>query len=189
MKFRILLVAVIIVAIVQTVNAVELSVKTIPDKPTTGKFVIRVDVISQNPIQNANLVISGFLSKSVSLGDFTGKTSAEFEAYADKPGIYKLEVRLSYVELINGTPRSGYVRGTYAIMVFEKPHFEILRVEGSVKPGKKGNITIEVVNRGGNAEDVKVNFSGFLAKNPNRFFPIWKSNEIKILKFVCAIVL
>lgn len=175
---------IIFATIAQTVNAVELSVKTIPDKPTTGKFVIRVDVVTQNPIQSANLVTSGFLSKSVSLGDFTGKASAEFEAHANKPGIYELEVRLSYVEIMNGTPESGYLRGTYAIVVTGKPQFEILSADGSVKPGETGNITIKAVNMGGDARDVKLNFSGFLAKDPDRFFFSWKSNEIKVLKFV-----
>ncbi|RUM33119.1 MAG: hypothetical protein DSY33_05210, partial [Archaeoglobus sp.] len=184
MRFKAILGILLLLLIVQTANAVELSVKTIPEKPTIGKFVVDVEVSTQTPIHNANLIISGFLSKSVSLGDFTGKTSVEFEAYADKPGIYELEVRLSYVEFVNDTPRNGYVRGTYAIVVVDKPQFEILSIEGSVKPGETGNVTIKVVNRGGNTKDVRLSFSGFLAKDTDRFFKSWRSNEVKSLKFV-----
>ena len=184
MKFRFLIFIVSLLLLIQTSNAVEISVKTIPEHPSTGRFIVCVDVSTQNPVYNANLYISGFLSKWVNLGDFTGKASVELEARVDKPGIYKLDVRLSYLELVNDTLESRRVSGTYAIMVVDKPQFEVISVEGFVKPGESGNVTIKVVNKGGDARDVRLNFSGFLAKDPDRFFKSWRRNEVKILRFV-----
>ncbi len=173
-----------ILIIVQSVNAVVISIKTLPEKPTTGNFVIHIDVSSQNSIQNANLFLSGLISESLSLGDFTGKTSVEFEAHVDKPGIYELEVRLSYIELVNGTPESGYLRCNREIVVIEKPQFEILGAEGSVRPGENGKVVVKVVNKGGDAKDVKLSFDGMIAKDVDRFFDVWKSEEVKRLEFI-----
>jgi len=40
------------------------------------------------------------------------------------------------------------MRCTHAITIVDKPQFEILSVDGFVKPEESGNVTVEIINRG-----------------------------------------
>ncbi len=174
---------VLLILAINCVNAVSVSVKTVPENPTVGEFVVRVDISSQNPIHNANLYISGLINEAMSIGDFTGETSLDFKATVERAGIYDVNVRLNYVEVVNGTPESGYVTCRKEIVVTEKPKFEILNVFGKIEPGESGSITLILVNEGGNAKNIIVNFKGMTCKDAKKFFESWRKGEKKNLTF------
>ena len=176
MKFKLLVI--LLVLTIGITNAVEISVKTVPENPSVGNIVIVVNVYTQNPIENANLLVSGLVKGSVSLGNFVGKATAEFKAHVDTPGIYDLDVMLSYNE--NG---SKYLRCVKKIIVRDKPSFEIKSLKGSVKPGSIGKITLEIVNTGGDAKNVKITLKGVLAKDSERFYRFWRGGAVKDLTY------
>ncbi len=84
MRFDVL--ALLLILTIGLANAVEFSVKTILENPSVGDFIVIVNVYSQNPIENANLLVSGLVKGSVNLDNFVGKTSAEFKAHMNRPG-------------------------------------------------------------------------------------------------------
>ncbi len=172
----------LLILLIQTANAVEVSVSTIPQDPHPGDFIVRVTVTAENPIYSARLYVSGLVSKSISLGDFSGQNTVDVPVSVSKAGIYEISVKLSYVEYENNTAKSRHIDGIFAILVSEKPQFEILNVSGSIRPGENGTISVEVVNRGAVAKNVRINFSGVTAKKPGRFYEEW-GKEAKTLTF------
>ncbi len=170
----------IFIAIVNPANAVNVYVKTIPEKPTAGNFILSVTVSSDTPIYNANILLSGLVNKAVDVGSFSGNATFQFKVKAE-PGVYSQEVLLSY-SVYNGSYTSRYVKCIKEIVVTEKPKFEIVKVESCISPGKSGELNVKVLNSGGIAKNVKVTLIG-LPANGVRVFKEWKSGEVKTLSY------
>ncbi len=156
--FSLILAFFIFIAIVNPANAVNVYVKTIPEKPTAGNFILSVTVSSDTPIYNANILLSGLVNKAVDVGSFSGNATFQFKVKAE-PGVYSQEVLLSY-SVYNGSYTSRYVKCIKEIVVTEKPKFEIVKVESYISPGKSGELNVKVLNSGGIAKNVKVTLIG-----------------------------
>jgi len=177
---RVELVLLSLILIVGCANAMSVNVRTIPAKPSVGDFVVVVEVSSPYPVKNANMMLTGLIDGSVSLGDFTGNVSTEFKVHVDRAGTYGLEVFLSYTTESNG---SEYLRCVKQITVLDKPEFEIKDVRGCVEPGERGTITLKVENVGGDAKNVRIGLEGVRAKDSERFYGLWRGGDVKVLNF------
>ena len=175
MRFEVLLL--ILILTMGIGSCAELSVITIPQHPNVGKFVVRIVVTSQTPIENANLMVSGIVDGSYSLGDFVGSSVIDIPVEVHAPGVYDVRAFLSYVE--NGSYE--HLESRYAIIVSDHPKFELLGAEGYVRPGESGVLRLIVKNAGGLARNVFLRLHGF--HGGMKYYRIWKGGESKTVDF------
>ncbi len=173
----------LIILLIPTASAVQICVSTIPKTPRVGSFIVKITVLSNGRVENANLMTFGLISKSLSLGDFTGEASVELRAHADRPGMYRLRVLLTYSELVNGTLVSGYSETVKVLKVVESPRFRVLSLSGFVRPGEVGRVDVKVLNEGCSLFDVYVRLKGFTSLNPVRFYRAWRSGVVKRISY------
>ncbi len=192
MKKIIIFVILLLTLSITLSNATNIYITTVPEHPTTGNFVLSINIVSNTKIKNANLILSGLVNKAIDIGDFSGNTDVQFNVNVSNPGIYTQTAILTYVEVINRTIENGsvseiyengYIKCRKEIVVIEKPQFKILYVKDNLYPGKSGNVTIKLINSGGTAKNVNIELKGFVVKKANRFFKSWKKGEVKTLKF------
>lgn len=170
---------------------------TIPENPGTGYFIISID-ISNSGSDAKNLRLSLFENENylalidsgekvsslyVQLGDLSaGSTSVQIKAYAERPGIYQLELRLRYVNATGG--ESGSIDRLMAIVVTEKP---VLAISDTlaIKPGEVEEFSLRVKNFGGEMRDVSIKFEtpqGIISDS-SLAFDVWHPDEEKMLNF------
>ncbi|RLI72346.1 hypothetical protein DRO97_08975, partial [Archaeoglobales archaeon] len=168
---------------------------TIPENPSVGYFILSIDLsnagtnakniemqINENERDFAliddNKKVSGLY---MDLGDLSaGATSASFKVFADKSGIYQINVKIKYRYFINNTGYQGSINKVIAIVVSEKPNF-IVDANISIKPSETKQFPIKIKNVGGKAKDVRINFETpeNVVCDANLAFDVWNANEEK----------
>ncbi|AGK60131.1 hypothetical protein Asulf_00095 [Archaeoglobus sulfaticallidus PM70-1] len=175
-------------------SLISLSYHTIPQNPTTGYFVISID------ISNAGGEVKGlelFLSESekdfsfydekssldLRLGDLaSGSTSAQVKAYAKKPGIYQIDVDLKYYDVNLSAWKS--INSVFALMVSEKSIFSIEKDYFEISANEDKEYRVRIKNLGGDLGNIRIGFKtpeGIVADSS--VFDSWKAGEEKEISF------
>lgn len=188
-----------LIAITSAQPVVTLNYHTNPSQPSPGYFVISIDITNSGDVakglelsvyeeEDGFYLIDPRYGKSSSvhlqLGNLaTGSTSAQLKAFAEKSGVYSLQVSLSYA---NETGKSFGISSVFTLLVHDSP-FLFTGEKITLTPGETVEKTIEIRNMGGKIETATITLDSSIFDCTTYLAESWENGETKTVKLQISV--